>query len=1075
MRVTKKKNLLLSGTILSAFTLLAPTLALAQAPAASATDVEEIVVTGSLIKRDPVTAPTPLIQIDKEAIQQSGEINIVDYLADIPALQNSQVYEDTTGGFVGIGGLALLNLRNLGSGRTLVLVDGRRHVAGSPGGAAVDVDTIPSGLVERVEIITGGASALYGADAVSGVVNFILKDDFEGLELNADVGQLAEGTSALNKKFSVLYGKTLMDGRLNLYGYAERQTSDVVFDKDLDIDWVRNEERLVTLDVDPSSAVFDGVNDVNARAGLRSLNRPLGGVLVLANGTQASATSDPDIPFGSCTVANANTTAFQANCFATNPGSTFQFDPAGNFFAADFGGGQTVGAVNRTITFGGSGDRLVAVETNRLPEQEANRFQVGANFEILPSLRAFGELKYVEETNIDIFQPHFANINIRAFGPTEYPTDVGGLITFSIGLDNAYLPAALRTAITNNQRTVYGAPTATSPGAVTGTVNDRRALFRLFSYDLGYRPAIAERETLRFVGGFRGDFDSLAFVKDVAWEVGYTYGKMEAVNTEPETIDVERYAYSADAVFDTTGRLGTAGAIVCRVQLLVANGIPVRNPNTGVAYTANDPTIRDCKPSRIFGSGGFEQSRSYILTSVITDEENEQKDVRAFASGNLWDFWGAGPIGVAVGGEYRKETTSADLTDFGDRVLFGNSGGDLEKVGFDVKEFFAEIRLPLLKDMPFAQTLELNGAFRRSDYSSIGVTETYSTALFWRPFADIAVRGTYGTSVRAPTLGELYSPPFDTFPSLNDPCSSPIIAATTDPRTRQNRIANCAALGIPTTYVDPNPTFSNQGKSGSNPNLQPEESTSHTISVILTPRWTPNFSAVFDYYDVQIEAAIATLSAQTLVNLCVDEDALNPSACGQITRAAATEPNAFEIIDFLEGPFNFAALRARGMDFTMKYHFEPGDLFGGREWGRVDLGVTGNYLIRRQSFTNPTNPGLATDVDTTLNNPRVRFRTTATWTKGPLALTWRTDVQTSQELFNLRLVGQNVDSRPREFFETGAFVQNDISFRYDVNEKATVRGGVVNVFDAEPNVQTGFADNFDLFGRRYFVGVTARF
>ena len=116
-------------------------------------------VTGSLIRRNPLNSPTPLIQVGQEEIQQSGEINIVDYLADIPALQNSQVYEDTTGGFVDIGGLAFLNLRNLGSGRTLVLVDGRRHVAGAPGGASVDVDTIPSSLVRRVEVTTGAGSA----------------------------------------------------------------------------------------------------------------------------------------------------------------------------------------------------------------------------------------------------------------------------------------------------------------------------------------------------------------------------------------------------------------------------------------------------------------------------------------------------------------------------------------------------------------------------------------------------------------------------------------------------------------------------------------------------------------------------------------------------------------------------------------------------------------------------------------------------------------------------------------------------------------------------------------------------
>jgi len=1070
------KKTLLATSIPPPLAFARPSVASAPAAQDAPTVVAQLVVTGSLIRRDPTTAPTPLIQVGQEEIQQSGEINIVDFLADIPALQNSQVYEDTTGGFVGIGGLAFLNLRNLGSGRTLVLVDGRRHVAGSPGGAAVDVDTIPGSLVKRVEIITGGASALYGADAVSGVVNFIMKDDFEGLELDAGFGQLSQGTSAFNKKLSLTAGKNFMDGRLNVYGYAEHQTSDTLFDKNLDISWINNHSRLATMDVDPTSAVNDGVFDVQRVGNLRSLNRPLGGVLVIANGTPGSMTTDPDIPFGSCTALNANTVQFQANCFATNPGKTYQFAADGTPFLADFGAGQTVGAVNRTTTIGGSGDRLTAVETNRLPEQKASRFQVGLNYDIADNIKFFSELKYVEETNIDIFQPHFANLNIRAFGPTEYSSDYGGLTSFTIGLDNAYMPTAVRNAILTNQRTVYSAPTANAPSvAAPTTVNDRRALMRVFSYDLGYRPSIAERETTRFVGGFRGDFDKLAFVNDVSWEIGYTYGKMNALGTEPESIDVERYAYSVDAVVDTLGEVGPAGSVVCRVQLLAKRGVPVTNL-FGTTYKASDEAISACKPSRVFGTGGFENSRDYILTSIVTKEENTQQDFRAFASGNLWDFWGAGPIGIAVGGEYRDERTSADLTDFGDRVLFGNSGGDLAETGFHVAEGFAELSIPVLKDVFLAQTLEFGGAYRSSEYSSIGKTESYSLHGFWRPLQDIAFRATYGTSVRAPTLGELYSPPFDTFPSLTDPCSAPVIAGTSDTRVRNNRIKNCALLGIPTTYIDPNPTFSNTGKSGSNPLLKPEESTSHTISAIITPRWTPRLQIILDYYDVKIIDAISTLSAQTLANLCVDEDALNPAACAAVPRRPVSAgAAAYEIDGFIEGPFNFAALLTHGMDFTVKYNFNPGDLFGGKDWGRLDLGVTGNYLIRRQNFTNPTVPGLATDIDTSVNNPRVRFRTTTTWTQGPLALTWRADFQTAQELFNLRLVGANSDSREAQYFDTEDFIQHDISFRYDVTEKASLRGGVNNLLDAEPNIQTGLTDNFDLFGRRWFAGMTLRY
>lgn len=1056
-----------------------------------------VVITGSLIPRTTATAPTPVIQVEQEEILLSGEQNIVDYLADIPALQNSQVYEDTTGGFVGIGGLAFLNLRNLGSARTLVLVDGRRHVAGDPAGARVDVDTIPTGLVERVEIVTGGASALYGADAVSGVVNFIMKDDFEGLNAEVAVGQLTEGKDLFNQRVTLLAGTNLLDDRLNLYGFAEYQTSDVVNDKDLEIDWVQHNQRLATLDADPASALSDGVFDVDLASHLRTLNRPLGGILMLANGTRASPASDPDIPAGACTAANATSTAFQANCFATNPGTAYQFRPDGTPFLADFGLGQTAGAVNRVNTIGGSGDSLVAVETNRLPEQEAYRFQVGANFDLTDNLRLYGEIKYIDETNIDVFQPHFANIGIRSFaqgngtgtvgqtgsnpfgsvGPTtgpgafDYTSALAytPITTFTIGLDNAYLPTSLRNAILTNTRENISAT-----GAPAGTALDQRAQFRLFSYDLGFRPSVAERTTERYVIGAKGDFSPIAFFSDINWDLGYTYGKMEAINTEPDTIDVERYAYSADAVVDTNGVVGPAGQIVCRVRILAAQGYAITNPNTGATYAANDPRITSCVPSRIFGTGGFSQSADYITTELVTNEQNEQHDVRGIVTSTLGDYWGAGPIGLAIGSEYRKETTSADLTDFGDRTLFGNAGGDLAETSFDVTEFFAELAVPIINDVFLIDSLEISAATRTSNYSSIGVTDTWSAAAFWRLTDDIAFRGTKGTSVRAPTMGELFDPPFDTFPNLNDGCSAPLIAATANSNIRANRVRNCADLGIPATYVDPNPNFSNQGLSGSNPLLKPEESESWTASAIFTPTFVPGLSVVLDWYDIEITNAIATLSAQTLLNLCTDSDAFNAQACGVFTRAPAGTPNEFEIIDFFEGPFNFAALRAKGMDFDARYGFDTVDWFGS-DFGRLDFAVTGNYLVKRQDFTNPTLTYLPTEIDTTLNNPRVRLRSSATWTQGPLALTFRMDFQESQELVNRVTLGANVDARPSKYFETGDFYQYDLAARYELTENVTLRGGINNIFDAEPNVQTGFADNFDLFGRRFFASVNVDF
>ena len=239
----------------------------------SATQVEEVVVTGSRIRRDATTAPTPLIQISREDIDQSGEANVVDYLADIPALTFSTVPEDTTGSNLNDGGLSLLNLRGLGAARTLTLVNGRRHVGSLPNSLSVDVDTIPRLLIESVEVITGGAASVYGADAVSGVVNFILKDDYEGLEIDGAYSQINQDGQT-SRRIGFLWGQNLFDDSLNVYLTGEYKENDQVTDADMD--WLREGWTLITNDVDPASAPSDGVTDVilinNAHTFIRGTN-----------------------------------------------------------------------------------------------------------------------------------------------------------------------------------------------------------------------------------------------------------------------------------------------------------------------------------------------------------------------------------------------------------------------------------------------------------------------------------------------------------------------------------------------------------------------------------------------------------------------------------------------------------------------------------------------------------------------------------------------------------------------------------------------------------------------------------
>jgi outer membrane receptor for ferrienterochelin and colicin len=182
--------------------------------------IEEVVITGSRIRANEFDAPTPTVSVSAEALQQDGVTNVTDFLRSQPALVGSQDSVQSTGSFIGSNGLNLLDLRNLGSKRTLVLVDGRRHVAQLPESAAVDTNTIPSDLIERIDVVTGGVSAVYGADAVSGVVNFVMKRDFEGVLTSAQYGN-AEGGKPQEWRISLTAGNNFADGRGNISGAIE--------------------------------------------------------------------------------------------------------------------------------------------------------------------------------------------------------------------------------------------------------------------------------------------------------------------------------------------------------------------------------------------------------------------------------------------------------------------------------------------------------------------------------------------------------------------------------------------------------------------------------------------------------------------------------------------------------------------------------------------------------------------------------------------------------------------------------------------------------------------------------------
>lgn len=1086
-----------------------------------ATEIEEVVVTGSRIRRDPVNSPTPLIQVEREDLLTTGQATVIDYLATIPALSNSLVPSDTTGSNLNDGGLEFANLRSLGSNRTLTLIDGRRHVGSQAGTLQVDVSTIPRLLIENIEIITGGASSVYGADAVSGVLNYILRKDFEGLEIDANWGQLVQDGAADTRRLSVLAGVNLFDDRLNLYAHAEYDESEEVYLEH--IDWLGDGSVILGTDADPTNPLFgpasDGIYDTGTIFyNARRLDRPQWGSTTLANMQRPSPLNDPDVPFANC--AGLSTSA---NCFNVDPAYTYWYDgPVARL--ADFG--QRIGdtGANRPWNIGGDGEeanRTSFDQRSRTPYQESTRYQAGLTFQLTDNIEFYAEGKYTDEDTFDVGQNSFWDIFITNAGfggginsgSLVGPGLINGTSQFSTRLDNAFLPANVAAAIAANTFMGYASPspaTPDQPGAPTGLRAGAIANHRGFGIE---RTQTNNREVTRWVAALEGNWDSVAFIDNVNWTLSYTKGEMNNINRE-EGPDAIRFGHAMDSVVDLAGEVnGTPGEIVCRVQLLNARGIPVieQNPNTATTvYTDPDtnPEVAGCVPLNVFGMGNQSaEAIDYITAAIRVRETNEQESAVAAISGQLWDFWGAGPVGLAVGAEYRREHTQGigRSADTAGRVLQLNTGADFLPAEYESEEWFAEVSIPLLRDSWMGEYAELSASYRAFDYTTAGEGDVYGVNLVYRPIQDIAFKTSFNTSFRAPSLQENFRPFTQTFVNgFVDPCHTGVIASFQGDdaaAVKANRIANCtqlaAAKGLAFDFGETTATQADDYRPnayagiasvlGGNTGLQPETSESFTFSTVLRPRMFPNLSLVLDYYEITVNDVITTPGGQFLADDCVSGAQLNAQTCALVFRNNPNTADPFDVFKvgapagdpiggFILGPINRSKLETRGLDFTVNYSLDTEEAFG-LNWGRFSYSLGGLWLIDQKNFTDPSDPDAFTDSTSGVFFPRVEFVSRLTWRPNDvLAMTWTADWQTSQDRNKTRdiVATGNLDFQPHEWNSTGNFTRHDFSVRYDLRDDLTLRANVTNIFDEESPRYMGFASSFDPFGRRFNVGLNYR-
>lgn len=987
--MTIKRSLFLGAACVPAMTILAVSPARAQdvanprSDASTTTEPDAIIVTGSRIARPELDAPNPVTVVTSKDLTDAGTTNITDYLKTIPALQGSLSSYNSSGSRADIGttGLNLLDLRNLGTQRTLVLIDGRRQVASVDGTQSVDINTIPTDLIERVEVLTGGASAVYGADGVSGVVNFIQKKNFEGLTGRFQNGISQKGDAG-QRLFALTAGHNFAEGRGNFA-----------------IAWEHGEEdRLSAHD----RKYLDGENQT--------------GFYLNSADTETGGNNNDGIPD------NIPLKGIRYNDTSREGGIDVDFDGIPDFVGANGRPYDPGVFVPNFYQQGGSGTLVSDYGNDILPQIKRDIVSAVFHFDVSDAFKLYAEGKYAKTRSFSIAQPTF-----------DY--------YLLIPQDNPYIPAAVRPFI---------------DPANGGVLVNRD------NFDFGVRGEDITRETIRSVIGARGDISP-----NLAYDLSYVFGQSKIKSRYVNNMITDRYYAAIDAVSDG------AGGVTCRV-----NVEPGWTPNQPLNYTrsAIPPTTfapGDCKPLNLFGenAAGNQAALDWIMADTVDRTKLTQHVVSGSITGNtknLFELPG-GPIGFAVGGEYRKEKSSFVADPLAAQGLtFTNALGNT-KGSFDVWEAFGEVDVPILADLPFAKRLDLNGAFRYSDYSTIGTTTAWKVGGEWAPVRDVTFRGTYSKAVRAPNISELFSQQSQTFEFINDPCGSDYLQNGT-----QYRVTNCQALlgslGVanPAAYDDTR-SSNIPGFQGGNPDLGEETAKTWTAGVVLQPSFIPRLAITADWYDIRIKNAIRTVDPQTVAELCVDQATLDNQYCSAITRqnGAGGIASAGNITSFVVGPLNVANIRTAGLDFQVSYSLPTAKVgtFGAR--------VVGNYLHR---LTSVPIPGADTVNDAYVAAniaPKFQVTTDVTWAKGPISLDWQINYYSKMYRYDRQTVSSNPDVVAPEYLKLKERFSHDLSFSYDVGDQFTIYGGVNNMFNQKPALGS-LNTPVSAVGRFFFMGARVK-
>ena len=981
---------------------------------------QDIVVTGSRIANAGAASPSPLTTISAQEIKLEGVTRTEDLLNSLP-----QVFAGQGGNLSnGATGTATVNLRNLGSQRTLVLVDGRRLMPGDPNSSAADLNFIPAALIDRVDVLTGGASSTYGSDAIAGVVNFVMNTHFEGVRLDAQYS-LFDHDNHNATADAVFQNPAAGRG----FAYPQGHT---------DLGATQN----ITAVIGTGGA--DGRSHVVAYAGYR----------------QEQAVTQDNYDYSACSLAESGTNGLGFACSGSGTTSPARFILNGGLGAA-----RTIDPAtgNSFRAYVGSRDAFNFAPYNYYQRPD-KRYTAGvfADYEITPAFDPYIEFMFMDDRSV-------AQIA---------PSGIFGQI-INVNCNNALLSAEEAGEICG-----ANAGSATATGAVSigkrnveggGRVNDLR------------------HTDYRYVAGLKGKIDT-AFSYD-----GYLqFGRVVYAENYQNDFSINRTRSALNDVVNTTSaaRITTgnptgllnatqpAGAIICADPNAVAQG---------------------CVPYNIFQAGGVTQGAlNYLQTPGFQEGTVDEYVANFSVTGDLGKYGIQSPfatngIGINIGTEYRKEQlqllTDAEFTS-GD---LAGQGGPTKSVSgaFSVREFFGEIRVPIVEDKPFFQSLVASGGYRNSHYSIAGSTDTYKGGVEWQPVGPLHLRASYNRAVRAPNIQELFAPAGQGLFAGSDPCAG----TAANGLVNGNTLAACARTGV--TAAE----FGNIGANSANQytqftsgniNLKPEVSDTYSAGAVLAPTHGIFRGLVVsgDYFNIKVRSAISSYGAQVILNQCLANG--NPTFCSLVQRDPSNGSLYLGTIGQVVNPtLNIGQLQTRGVDVGGSYRFDF-DRVGLTNIGSLGLDYTGTFLMNEK-----TSPGVSLADGTTTYDCAGYYGTTcgvpAPKYRSKLRVTYNAPSNFQISLNWRHYSGVNVDVSNANGFLTNpgttfasdsrlpAYNYFDLSTSVRVADKFSLHVGANNLLDKDPplvgsnNLSGTFGNGntypqvYDTLGRYIFAGVTVDF